>query len=309
MLKCQKLSMVMPLRIACPCARMLYLIICMQPLKKYSIQDTMYRGSSERSFSQGLSCGFLNKSGKTEDVTNEHYDRLAMVYVLRGRGAYSDSLGHQFPLKEGDVFFRFPDRCHTGLIEPTSQWQECFVSLRSEWYGIFQRLELIRPEQVRLRMGISEEIPTRVHGLMKLMRAADTPTETSSLEFEIASLIRRVLVHAQENRYAETPHMEQLKRTCEIIRSQAHLNGSIESILASVGISYSRLRSLFRKVYGISPGEYRIQIRIENACALLETSDLHIKEIAARLGYSDAFSFSKQFKKRVGVSPQSFRSQ
>lgn len=287
---------------------MSYLITSMLPLEKWFIQDTMYRGNSEKSFSQGLSCGFLNKSGKTDDVINEHYDRLAMVYVLRGRGQYSDNLGHRCSLKEGDVFFRFPDRTHTGTIDPTSQWHECFVSLRSEWYTIFQQLELIRPDQVRLSMGIAEEIPTRIHGLMDLIRAADSPTETSSLEFEIASLIRRVLVHAQESRYADTPHMELLKRACELIRTHAHENCSIESTIAGLGISYSRLRSLFRKTYGTSPGEYRIQIRIENACTLLETSDYTIKEIADQLGYADAFTFSKQFKQRVALSPQQFRS-
>jgi len=280
----------------------------MHALEKWFIKDTMHRGSAEKSFSQGLSCGFLNKSGNTEDVSNEQYDRLAMVYVLRGRGAYHDSLGHEFSINEGDVFFRFPDRTHTGTIDPTSQWHECFVSLRSEWYKIFQQLELIRPDQVRISLGITEEIPARIHGLMNLMRADDTPTETSSLEFEIASLIRRVLASAQEHRYASTPHVELLKRAREIIRTQAAQNCSIEILLAKLGLSYSRLRSLFREAYGISPGEYRIQVRIENACALLETTTLPIKEIADQLGYADAFTFSKQFKQRVALSPQQFRS-
>ncbi|MDQ8206712.1 helix-turn-helix domain-containing protein [Coraliomargarita sp. SDUM461003] len=280
----------------------------MQQFEKWMIHDTMYRGSSEQSFSQGLSCGFLDKSGKTEDVSNEHYDRLAMVYVLRGSGGYQDSQGYQCELHAGDVFFRFPDRSHSSHIEADSQWHECFVSLRSEWYHIFQELELIRPDQVRLPMGIAEEIPTRIHGLMDLMRAADTPTETSSLEFEIAALIRRVLASAQANRYADTPHADLLKRAREIIRTQAALKCSIETLLAELGLSYSRLRSLFRAAYNISPGEFRIQVRIENACSLLETTDLPIKKIADQLGYADAFSFSKQFKQRVALSPQQFRS-
>ncbi|WPJ96076.1 AraC family transcriptional regulator [Coraliomargarita algicola] len=276
--------------------------------EKWLIQDTMYRGSAVKSFSQGLSCGFLNKSGKTEDVCDEHYDRLAMVYVLRGRGAYHDSLGHQFELRQGDVFFRFPDRSHTGTIDPNSQWHECFVSLRSEWYHIFQQLELIRPHQVRFEMGMTENIPTRIHGLMELIRKADTPTEISSIEFEIAALIRRVLASAQENRYADTPHVDRLKHAREIIRSQAAQKCSIEALLSDIGLSYSRLRSLFRSAYHISPGEFRIQVRIENACTLLETTDLPINKIADQLGYADAFTFSKQFKQRVALSPQQFRS-
>jgi AraC-like DNA-binding protein len=279
----------------------------MHPLEKWFLQDTMYRGSAEQSFSQGLSCGFLNKSGKTDDVINESYDRLAMVYVLRGQGTYHDSLGQQFDLNEGDVFFRFPDRAHTGSIDPNSHWHECFVSLRAEWYHIFQQLELIRPDQVRHPMGITKEIPARIYGLMELIRSADTPSETSSLEFEIASLIRYVLVRAQQDRNARTPNIELLKRARELIRLQANQQCSIESLLSPIGLSYSRLRSLFRKTYGISPGEYRIQVRIENACTLLENTELPIKAIAEQLGYTDAFIFSKQFKQRVARSPQQFR--
>jgi AraC-like DNA-binding protein len=279
----------------------------MHPLEKWFIQDTIYRGSAEESFSQGLSCGFLNKSGKTKDVSNEYYNRLAMVYVLRGQGAYYDSLGYAVDLKEGDVFFRFPDRAHTGTIAPNSQWHECFVSLRSEWYNIFQKLELIRPDQVRHTMGITEEIPSCIYGLMGQMRSADTPTETSSLEFEIASLMRRVLVYARQNRNAKTPNIELLKHARESIRNQANQACSIEQLLSQQGLSYSRLRSLFRQIYGISPGEYRTQIRIENACTLLENTELSIKEIAEKLGYADAFIFSKQFKQRVARSPQQFR--
>jgi AraC-like DNA-binding protein len=280
----------------------------MQSLEKWFIQDTIYRGSSEKSFRHGLSCGFLNKSGKTHDVADEHYNRLAMVYVLRGRGEYSDSLGHQFPLKEGDVFFRLPDRTHSSTIHPDSQWHECFVSLRSEWYQIFQQLELINPQQVRLNLGLTEEIPSRINGLMNLMRSADTPTETSSLEFEIAALIRRVLARAQEHRCANNPHLGLVRKTRELIQAQASRSCSIENLLGEVGISYSRIRSLFRQAYGISPGEYRIQVRIEQACSLLETTELTIKEIANQLGYADAFTFSKQFKQRVARSPQQFRS-
>ena len=42
----------------------------------------------------------------------------------------------------------------------------------------------------------------------------------------------------------------------------------------------------------------------DKAKELLETSpDLNVREIADKVGYDDAYHFSKLFKKRFGVSP------
>ena len=43
------------------------------------------------------------------------------------------------------------------------------------------------------------------------------------------------------------------------------------------------------------------------AARLLRFSDLSIKEIAARLGFSDQFAFSKAFKRQRGEAPLDFR--
>ena len=46
---------------------------------------------------------------------------------------------------------------------------------------------------------------------------------------------------------------------------------------------------------------------ILEAARLLRFSDLSIKEIAARLGFSDQFAFSKAFKRQRGEAPLDFR--
>ncbi len=44
------------------------------------------------------------------------------------------------------------------------------------------------------------------------------------------------------------------------------------------------------------------------AVRLLRFSDLSVKEIADRLGFSDQFAFSKAFKRQRGEAPLDFRS-
>ncbi len=279
----------------------------MNTLKRWFLEDAVYRSSPGKAFDQSLGCGFLNKSKHQADITNEHYDRFAMVYLLSGRGWYSDSLGQEVELRAGDVFFRCPDRRHTTRVDPASGWRETFVSLRSSWHPLFRAMELIPPEQTCFTLGRAPHIPEMTHALMQRLRAADTPTENVHVEFDVAALMRWALARAQETRYASSPRLELLKSAREVIRKHATSRQRLEEIVAGVGLSYSRLRSLFRQTYGSGPGEYRVQVRIEQACSLLGTTGLSVKEVADRLGYSDAFAFSKQFKQHVGVSPRAFR--
>ena len=47
--------------------------------------------------------------------------------------------------------------------------------------------------------------------------------------------------------------------------------------------------------------------KMKRAMYLLTETDLHIAEIAERVGYERADSFSKQFKKSMGVLPRMYR--
>jgi AraC-like DNA-binding protein len=63
----------------------------------------------------------------------------------------------------------------------------------------------------------------------------------------------------------------------------------------------------FKRAWGISPIAYQSQLRLEAARGMLRFSSLSCKEIAARLGYSDGYHFSKSFKKLEGRSPNAYR--
>ncbi len=67
-------------------------------------------------------------------------------------------------------------------------------------------------------------------------------------------------------------------------------------------MGYDRFRKTFREVVGLSPGEYRIRRRIQEASRLLR-SGTPVGEVAHRLGYADQFAFSKQFKSRTATAP------
>ena len=50
-----------------------------------------------------------------------------------------------------------------------------------------------------------------------------------------------------------------------------------------------------------------MEIRIENAVELLKTTDMHVYDIAERVGYSNLKYFYKVFRKVTGKTPGEFR--
>jgi len=72
-------------------------------------------------------------------------------------------------------------------------------------------------------------------------------------------------------------------------------------------LSPSHFFAVFKKRTGFAPKDFFIRLKIQRACEILEATDLCVKEVAAKLGYDDAFYFSRLFKSVNGVAPTGYR--
>ena len=65
------------------------------------------------------------------------------------------------------------------------------------------------------------------------------------------------------------------------------------------------LTRLFNEKYGMSPGQYYIRMRMEHAAKLL-SEGYSFSNTAKNIGYPDALSFSRAFKKHYHCSPSEY---
>lgn len=76
------------------------------------------------------------------------------------------------------------------------------------------------------------------------------------------------------------------------------------------GFNETYLSQVFKQQLGITPNKYVTKLRIEKAKELMiHQPDTPLKNIAALIGYEDAFYFSRVFKETTGISPSEFMNQ
>jgi AraC-like DNA-binding protein/mannose-6-phosphate isomerase-like protein (cupin superfamily) len=106
-----------------------------------------------------------------------------------------------------------------------------------------------------------------------------------------------------------SPAPQRLDAVFSYIRANFHLPLTLEQMAGMVFLSASHFHRLFKQTTGQTFVEYLQNVRIEESCRLLRTTELKIQDITARVGYQDTQFFLHLFKKKTGVTPREYRKQ
>ena len=82
---------------------------------------------------------------------------------------------------------------------------------------------------------------------------------------------------------------------------------SLDQAAEAMGMSAFYFSRFFRTSYNQTFLEYLTAYRIDRAVELLQQTDIPVREIAVRVGYTDANYFTKVFKRHLGVTPTEYR--
>lgn len=245
----------------------------------------------------------------TEKIIYEYtvFQNYVIHYIEEGYGkfeinnkTYSLGPNQGFILRKGNQVKYYPTDGH---------WKYYWLGLSGERFK-----KLIKRSTLESEMIFDYTPHSKVAGTMKEI-IADSLSEQDRTNYDIwffhklYELLYYICLEFPQESINENSYVEQTY--AEIAHDYISNNYSrdlqIAEIANYVGISRSYLYRLFKERYSISPQQYLMFKKMEQAKTLLTGTRIQIKEVAVAVGYTDQLLFSKNFKRIVGISPSNYR--
>ena len=147
--------------------------------------------------------------------------------------------------------------------------------------------------------------------LLRLFREAEHAHNLRGPTFRLEAMknlysILVLLLGARQKGYVDSDQRRKIAPALEFISKNYDKSIRNEALAELCSLSTVYFRKLFTKVTGLSPITYIHTLRMAKAKKMLESDYDHLGEIAISLGYPDIYTFSKVFKKYVGLPPSRY---
>ena len=233
-------------------------------------------------------------------------DGYYLVFNSRGRGAFESALSPSVEILAGSCFFLFPGVWHRYKPDAESGWEEYWIGFKGSYPDILMNQRFFPASAPVVRPGLNDTLLTQIRKILDEVRAA-----SPGYHQVIAGITLQILglVHALCARTGmiQDEDGQAIEKARFYLRENLESPLDIKALMRQLPMSYSKFRKLFKKVTGESPHQYHLNLRLDKARELLNTTNLNVTEVAYTLGFDSVFYFSKLFKKKNGVSPKSYR--
>ncbi len=228
-----------------------------------------------------------------------------LVYITRGRGTFETAETGVVRIRSGQVILLFPGVWHRYRPMKKTGWDESWIGFSGE---VADRImnAFFTPAKAVIAVGYDQELQDLILSVAELTRT--TPPGYQQLiaarTTEALAIVRSLAMSYS----AATRETEQkIQRVRQHLLQHSADEIDMEQLSRTLGLSYSRFRSLFKEHTGSSPHQYLLSIRINKACELLRHTDLPVSEIAERTGFASTYYFSRLFKQKTGFAPSAYK--
>lgn len=131
------------------------------------------------------------------------------------------------------------------------------------------------------------------------------------LRIKAEELICRLLMELEKREekhvYAlNTRDIAAIYKIKEQMLKQLEVPPVIRELALSAGMSPTKLKRLFRQIFGNSIFNYYQEFRMKEAALLLKQKQLSVAEVGYRLGFTNLSHFSRVFKAHIGLKPKQY---
>jgi AraC-like DNA-binding protein len=97
-----------------------------------------------------------------------------------------------------------------------------------------------------------------------------------------------------------------IKQVKETIIDEMNDPPTLTELAQQVGLNLKKLKTEFKKVYGVPVFTYLLNYKMDLAKKLLQDNNMNVNQIAVYLGYSTSSHFIAAFKRKYGITPKQY---
>ncbi len=254
------------------------------------------------------------------------HDNYEMVYIKKGTATFWIS-GEEVLLSPHNIVIIKPKQWHKFEVRSsscefivlsftfsTSDDSQSEQSL-SDLAGLEDYLDNIRNLEksayITLNPGPKNEI---LNILQRIMHEREKQENWN--DFLIYLLLLEMFVHLsrtikqeweEDSRYKSMNLTESLYAAKEYIMQNYDKDMTLSDIAKYVYLSESYFAHSFKDLFGTSPKNFILKVRIEAAKELLQKTDMKISEVASSVGFLSQQRFNDIFKKMEKMTPLKYR--
>lgn len=247
-------------------------------------------------------------------------DVCRIVFCLNGRISWVMSAmdkTSEYTLQTGRFgFYRCPGGC---CCASCSSEKECQILQLCFPYAAISDLvegntlspELSHLQSARHFTGMVLEITPPMNGIIGSIKDVLEKHLTADL-FIWAKALELLWLFcnsglANRQPLAVTKDGKAIQKAMRILQNKLDDPPSLGELANLVGMSVSKLKSLFPKTCGLPPYGYLRKMRMERALLLLSQNGMTVTDVAMEVGYSSISHFTTAFRKEFSIYPSQAR--
>lgn len=236
----------------------------------------------------------------------EGVPQVILIYSVGGKGLIR--IGPtDYELPPDHCFFIPSNVPHAYYADNQDPWSIYWIHLAGVKSSLFSGMV---PQPLPVERGISSRTNERLGLFNEIFKNLDRGFSIETLEYTnlcLGHLLASFTYPEQYRLINEIKTKDPIGQSINFMLEKLNQKLKLGDLAAEVHLSPSHFSRLFASRTGHSPMDYFSQLKIQQACRLLDNTGWSIAEVSREMGFDDQFYFSRQFGKVMNMSPRDYR--
>lgn len=252
--------------------------------------------------------GYYPKAWHHYRERNEPIGQYVFIYCTEGAGWYR--IGQQeYAVTENQYFILPSGMTHAYGANENNPWTIYWIHFKGKLASCLGS-QSQRPTEIK--PGIHSRISTRIDLFEEIFHTLEMGYSHENLLFACSIFYHYLgtLRYLQQYRDAGRTDSEKndiVTAAIHFMKENIEKKLTLQEIAEHTGYSSSHFSVLFSKRTGYAPLAYFNQLKIQQACQLLDFTDMKVNQVCFKIGIEDNYYFSRLFSKIMGMSPREYK--